>query len=79
MTWWAIIAAGSLAGGLIMFFYEYWAVKRGYQAWIIYEGNTGEVITPKWGKIWWWILVSISLLLAGLIIAVKLLQNTPAS
>jgi hypothetical protein len=67
MTWWAIIVAGSLIGGFFIFFYEYWAVKRGYQAWNVFAGNSPEVTTPKWNKIWWWILISSLILLAGLI------------
>jgi len=72
MTWWAIIVAGSLIGGLFIFFYEQWAVKRGYQAWHVFAGNEGEIITPKWSKIWWWALISILILLAGLIVGIML-------
>ncbi|MCU0377368.1 MAG: hypothetical protein MUC78_03830 [Bacteroidales bacterium] len=74
MTWLAIIVAGSMIGGVFVFFYEYWAVKRGYQAWIVFTGNEGEVSTPKWGKIWWWLPISILFLLAGLIAGVMLLK-----
>ncbi len=74
MTWLAIIVAGSLIGGLFIFLYEYWAVKRGYQAWNVFAGNAGEVTTPKWGKIWWWILISILILFAGLITGIILMK-----
>ena len=67
MTWLAITVAGSLIGGFLIFFYEHWAVKRGYQAWIIFAGKKAEVVTPKWSKIWWWILISSQILLTGLI------------
>jgi len=72
MTWCAIIVAGSLVGGLFIFFYEYWAVKRGYQAWNVFAGNEGEVYTPGWSKIWWWILISILILFAGLAAGIML-------
>jgi hypothetical protein len=74
MTWWAIIVAGSLIGGLFVFFYEHWAVKRSYQAWNVYAGSESEVTTPTWGKIWWWIIISIFIFLAGLIAGVMLLK-----
>ena len=74
MTWWAIIVAGSLIGGLLIFFYECWAVKRGYKAWNVFAGNEGAVTTPKWSKIWWWILISNLILFAGLIAGIMMLK-----
>jgi len=74
MTWLAIIVAGSLIGGLLIFFYELWATKRGYLAWNIFAGNEGEVNTPGWSKIWWWILISIVLLFIGLFAGVALIN-----
>jgi hypothetical protein len=74
MTWCAIIITGSLIGGLFIFFYERWAVKRGYQAWAVFAGSEGEVTTPKWGKIWWWIPISILINFAGFIAGVMLLK-----
>ena len=72
MTWFAIIVAGSLIGGLFIFFYEHWAIKRGYLAWNVFAGNEGEVNTPRWSKIWWWVLISSQILLAGLIAGIML-------
>jgi hypothetical protein len=74
MTWWAIAVTGSLAGGVFIFFYEHWAVKRGYQAWNILAGNEGQVTTPKWSKIWWWLIISILILFTGFITGVMLLK-----
>jgi hypothetical protein len=74
LTWWAITVLGSLVGGLFILMYEYWAVKRGYQAWNVYADNEGEVTTPGWSKIWWWIPISIGILLAGLIAGVVLMK-----
>jgi hypothetical protein len=72
ITWLVIIVAGSLPGGLFVFLYEHWAVKRGYQAWTVFAGNEGEVTTPGWSKIWWWVLVSTLILLAGMIAGIML-------
>jgi hypothetical protein len=74
MTWCAIIVAGSLIGGILIFLYEHWAVKRGYQAWNVFTGNEGKVNTPGWGKIWWWIIISVVIHVAGLIIGIMLLK-----
>jgi hypothetical protein len=75
MTWWAIFVLGSLAGGLLVFIYEHWAVKRGYRAWSIIAGNEGEVDTPKLNKIWWWIILSFIITLAMLVATVILLKT----
>jgi len=61
-------------GGLLIFFYEHWAVKRGNQAWNIFAGNEGEVITPKWSKIWWWLIISVLMLFSGFITGIMLLK-----
>jgi hypothetical protein len=74
MTWWVITVTGSLIGGFFIFLYEYWAVKRGYQAWNVFAGNEGEVTTPGWSKIWWWIIISLLILFAGLIAGVMLVK-----
>jgi len=72
MTWLAIIVAGSILGGLFVLFYEYWAVKRGFLAWNVFAGHEGEVTTPGWRKIWWWVLISTQVLLAGFIAGIML-------
>jgi len=76
MTWWAITVTGGITGGLLIFLYENWAVKRGHQAWNVFAGNEGEVKTPGLSKIWWWILISILILIVGMVIGVILLKAT---
>lgn len=76
MTWWAITVTGGITGGLLIFLYENWAVKRGYQAWNVFAGNEGEQTTPGFRKTWWWILISLLILLAGLIAGIMLLKIT---
>jgi len=72
VTWWAIVVLSALFGGLLIFFYERWAVKRSFVAWSILAGNPGKVITPSWRRLWWWILISSVVLFAGLITGVML-------
>jgi hypothetical protein len=74
MTWWAIVVLGSLLGGLLVFLFERWAVKRGFRAWTILAGADGEVMTTGWGKNWWWLLISVVILLAGLVTGVTLVK-----
>ncbi len=72
MTWWAITVMSALAGGFLIYLYEYWAVRQGFQAWIILVGNEGQINTPSWRKLWWWILLSFVILFIGLITGVAL-------
>ncbi len=72
MTWWAIFALGALPGGVLIYLYERWAVKRSYQSWAICAGSDGEVTIPGWRKLWWWLLLSIAVLFGGSIIGVVL-------
>jgi hypothetical protein len=72
LTWWAITVLGSLVGGLFILLYECWAVKRGYQAWNVFAGNEGEVTTPGWSKIWWWIPICIVILITGIVAGIML-------
>lgn len=74
VVWWTIVLLGGLAGGLLIFFYESWSVSKGFRAWTILAGSGGEVLTPSWRIIWWWIPVSFVLLIAGLVVSISLLR-----
>jgi hypothetical protein len=74
MTWLAITVLGSLAGGLLIFLYERWAVRHDFQAWNILIGNEGQVNSPTWRALWWWILLSFMVLFIGLIAGVMIPQ-----
>ncbi len=67
MTWWAIVVLGTLPGGFLIFIYERWEVRRSYRSWSVLEGSEGELIIPAFKILWWWILISILVLFAGLI------------
>jgi hypothetical protein len=72
MTWWTITVLGSLVGGLVIFIYERWTVKRGYRSWIIYATQEGEVSTPGLKKIWWWMIISVLALFVGFMAGVMI-------
>jgi hypothetical protein len=72
VSWWAIVAAGSVMGGLFIFLYEYWSVTKGYLAWNVLVDGEGELTAPTWRKFWWWIIVSIVVLFLGLVVGIRL-------
>ena len=74
MIWCGIVVLGTLVGGLFLFLYEGWAVKSGFQAWSVLAWREGEVRTPSWRKLWWWILLSYAALLGGFAAGVVLSQ-----
>jgi hypothetical protein len=74
LTWWAIVALSTPVAVLILFLYENWAVSRGFRAWSVLAGSSGEVHSPSWRKLWWWILLSYVALLGGLAAGVILSQ-----
>jgi len=53
-----IVAAGAVVAILLLLLYEGWAVRRGFRAWGVLMSGEGEVSTPSWRKLWWWILLS---------------------
>jgi len=71
-TWWAIVVLGALAGGLLIFIFERWEAKRGFQSWTILADGDGELSMPSSRKLWWWILISVVILINGLFIGVLL-------
>jgi hypothetical protein len=68
-TFWAITAAGALAGGFLLFVFEYWAVRHGYRAWSSITDKDCTLQTASWKRLWWWVLISYVLLLAGLVLS----------
>lgn len=73
-SWWAMVAAGSVIGGLFIFLYEYWAVRNSYMTWSVIADDEDEVTPPSWRKLWWWIIVSIVVLFLGLVVGIRLTQ-----
>jgi len=74
MTWWAITLLGALPGGLLISLFQRHAVVNGLRFWTVLAGEENDIAFPAWGKLWWWIPVSIIILIAGLTIGVVLLK-----
>jgi len=74
IIWWGMAAAGAVVGGFILFLFETWSVKRRFQAWSIVTDRNGEIHTPSWGDLRWWLLLSYVVLLGGLFVGAILNQ-----
>ena len=72
--WWGLTVIGAVLGMLLLLLFEGWAVRRGFQAWSVLASGQGEMITPGWRRLWWWILLSYLALFAG-IVGMVLLQS----
>jgi hypothetical protein len=75
LSWWAIAILGASAGGLLLYAYHAWAVRRGFAAWSALSwdtGNTGggttAVSSPSWRRLWLWILLGFVVLVAGIVL-----------
>ncbi|MEJ2594801.1 MAG: hypothetical protein P8100_06670 [bacterium] len=66
MTWWALVAAGSIPGGLIIMILEKWLIKRGFRSWTAMTEEQERMVIPGWKKLWWWLLTALMILFAGL-------------
>lgn len=72
--WWAMVALSALAGGVLIFLYELWEAKSGFRSWTVIAQGEGEMVIPKFSRLWWWLPVSLVILIAGLVMGVMLLQ-----
>jgi len=77
LSWWAITVLSALAGGLLLYAYHAWAVRRGLCAWSALLWGTGEasdsaaaVSSPPWRRLWLWIVLSFVVLVAGMALGV---------
>ncbi len=74
IIWWGMTFLGSLLGGLFVFLYEGWAVRRGFHGWRMLARQEGDMRTPPWRRLWWWILLGYVILLAGFAAGAFLMQ-----
>jgi hypothetical protein len=71
---WASVVAGALLGGLLLFLYGLWAVKRGLSAWCVVGTGSGEVRTGTWRVLWPWVLLSYLAVVGGVAASAVLQQ-----
>ncbi len=72
--WWAMVALSAFLGGLLIFLYGVWEARRGFRSWPVVAQGEGQLTIPPFRKLWWLILISVVILLAGLITGVLLLK-----
>jgi len=67
LTWWSLVVMGGFIAAILLFFYEYLAVKRGYIAWTALVEKETKVKTQSWKQLWWCILICIVVLILCLV------------
>jgi len=72
--WWAMVALGALAGGLLVFLFGLWEARKGARSWTVLAREEDQLIIPPFRRIWWWIPVSLLIQIAGLALGVMLLK-----
>ena len=70
---WASMVIGSLAAVLLLFAYQAWATRRGFQAWSVLSSTESVFSTPGWRQLWWWILLAIAALFGSTLVNAYLL------
>jgi hypothetical protein len=73
---WASVVLGAVLGGALLFIYESWAARRGFQAWRVLASSEDRVSSPSWRSVWWWIPLSFAAILGGLVASAILQQLT---
>jgi hypothetical protein len=67
LSFWPLMATGGMISAILLFFYEYVAVKNGFIAWTALLEKEIPIKTPSWKKLWWVILISLLVLFLGLL------------
>jgi hypothetical protein len=73
-VWWGLAVLGALIGMVFLLVYEAWIARRDFHAWAILASGEGKLATPAWRDLWWWILLSLVTLLAGIAAGVIIQQ-----
>jgi len=71
LPWWAINVLGATGGGLFLYAYHAWAVRRGFAAWSALSWGSGgapAVSSTPWRRLWLWVALSLVALLAGILL-----------
>jgi hypothetical protein len=73
LSLWPFTLLGALVGGLLVYAYHAWAIRRGFAVWSIPDLDVSQgqdsaraISSPSWRQIWLWILLSFIALAAGI-------------
>jgi hypothetical protein len=75
VTLWIIVVIGGVISAFILYIFEYRNVKAGFVAWSALTDKESKVSTRSWRSLWWWVLISIAVLMLGLFAGVILNNN----
>jgi hypothetical protein len=74
LPWWTINVLGASGGGLLLYAYHAWAIRRGFAAWSMplldtsLAGGVMAVSSPPWRCLWLWIVLSFVALTTGIVL-----------
>ena len=71
---WAIVVLGAFVGVLVLMGFEVWILRHGFLLWWVLASGEGEVVSPTWRQMWWWIILSYIALFGGVLVS-QLLQQ----
>jgi hypothetical protein len=75
ITLWFIVIMGGFVSAFLLYIFEYWNVRGGYLAWSALTDKESKVDTKSWRSLWWWVLISIAVLLLSLFAGVIINNN----
>ncbi|MBK5108425.1 MAG: hypothetical protein JJE12_09840 [Anaerolineales bacterium] len=73
-VWWGFAVFGALVAMVLLLLYENWAARRDFRAWTVLVSGESEITTSAWRNVWWWILLSVAALFAGIAAGVIIQQ-----
>ncbi|MBN1314228.1 MAG: hypothetical protein JXA42_02130 [Anaerolineales bacterium] len=74
LLFWPIAVLGGLVGGLLLYMYHRWAIRRGFFAWsaLVWgeeeSGDTPAIVSPSWRRVWLWFVLGWAVLAAGIVV-----------
>jgi hypothetical protein len=72
--YWAVIVFGAVVSVLLLMVYEVWARRLNILSWGVLSSEEGEIVSPTWRQLWWWIILSYVALFGGILVSVLLQQ-----
>jgi hypothetical protein len=79
LQWWAVAILGAVVGGLPLYLYHTWAVRRGLIAWSSLLWNrsgaaedAASIPPAAWRRLWPWVLASFLALAGGVVLGVTI-------
>jgi hypothetical protein len=66
---WGIGIIVALFGGLLLYIYQAWAVRRGFRAWSLLAAGEVGFSTPTWRQLWWWIPLTLAALVGSVVVS----------